>query len=86
MVGGYVIGIARGEESTLLNVRDRTYGDECAVRCVERRVSDGSPVEIHVGDKVWWQCGSVMWTPVPCGDGPCGKDWDIRLPKVGYSH
>lgn len=86
MVGGTVVGISRKGGETLLNVKDRTYGDECAVRCVERRVDDGRHVHISLGDQVWWQCGRVMWTPVPCGSGPCGKDWDIQLPKVGYSH
>jgi hypothetical protein len=92
MVGGRVIGIARGKDDTLLHVRDNRYKtDVCAVRCVERRAETGQSVEIAVGDEVWWQCGQVMWTPRSAkvnydpGVG-CGTLWDIVLPKVGYSH
>jgi hypothetical protein len=90
MVGGDVIGIVRTHDSTLLNVRDRTYGDTCAVRCVERRRETGEPVAIEVGDKVWWQGQDVMWTSQRFRgsvSGPgCGITWDIHLPKVGFSH
>lgn len=95
MVGGIVIGLSRGPESTLVNVKDakseNSSGDECAVRCIEKRLSDGSPVQIQVGDSIWWQSGKCMWTPKanrkPAGSGQkCGKDFDIMLPKVGYSH
>lgn len=96
MVGGTVIGIARpvgpeAEEGTLLHVRDTTYkNDTCCVRVVERRKDNGESIEIGIGDSVWWQCGEVMWTPLSVrphnpGQG-CGSKWDIRLPKVGYSH
>lgn len=92
MVGGKVIGIARGKESTLLNVQDdRRPGDTCAVRCEERRTDTGDRVEIAVGDSVWWQCGQVLWTPA--GTAAAGKRfvggkarYDVPLPKVGYSH
>ena len=90
MVGGDVIGIVRTAEHTLLNVRDRTYGDQCAVRCRERRRDDNTPVHIEVGDKVWWQGIDVMWTPqtfTGAASGPgCGRLWDIHLPKIGFSH
>lgn len=96
MVGGKVIGIARPKASdsargTLLQVQDTRYKrDTCAVRVIERRIDNGDTVEINLGDQVWWQCGEVMWTPDSVrphnpGQG-CGSKWDIRLPKVGYSH
>ena len=94
MVGGSVIGIARGSETTLLHVQDSRQGgkvkDECSVRCIERRISDGVPIRIDLGDSVWWQSGRVMWTPKenrkPEGSGQrCGADFDIQIPKVGYS-
>lgn len=89
MVGGHVIGIVRGKETTLLHVEDRRHGrsDRCGVRCVEKRIDNGEQVKISLGDQVWWQSGEIMWTPTPCGQGDrCGIDFDIRLPKVGYSH
>jgi len=90
MVGGDVIGIVRNGENTLLNVQDRTYGDCCAVRCLEQRRDTGQVVHIQVGDKVWWQGEDVMWTPqsfTGSASGPgCGSFWDIHLPKIGFSH
>lgn len=91
MVGGVVIGVARGKENTLVHVQGTgsEKNDTCSVRCVERRIADGSPVAIRPGDKIWWQCGEVMWTPQEhhgsSGVG-CGRLFDIRLRKIGYSH
>ncbi len=95
MVGGIVIGLARGADSTLVHVKDaksvNSSGDECSVRVIERRCSDDSPVAIAVGDSLWWQCGRAMWTPKAVRDEgwrkhKCGVEYDIALPKVGYSH
>lgn len=92
MVGGRVIGLARGPETTLVHVEDRKPGgsraDRCSVRCVEHRADTGERVAIEVGDSIWWQCGYCMWTPAARvgGGGRSGVDYDIRLPKVGYSH
>jgi hypothetical protein len=81
MVGGKVIGTTRkGDGTTLLNVADGF--DECAVR-----VGGARHREIRVGDEVWWQCRQVMWTPAATRRGKRqGVDFDIVLPKVGYSH
>lgn len=87
MVGGKVIGLARGRENTLVHVEDGR--DTLSVRLVERKISDGTPVAVGVGDSVWWQCGKVMWTPASLKNLPvdeCGVSWDIHLPKIGYSH
>lgn len=86
MVGGKVIGIARSKESTLVRVEDRS--DTCSVRCIEKRIDNGECVEISIGDSFWWQCGKCMWTPKTYihGSGKCGKDFDIQLRKIGYSH
>lgn len=88
MIGGKVVGVSRGENGTLLTVEDGS--DQCAVRVEERRIDNGAVIVILVGDSVWWQCGEVMWTPrnVRHTDDPqgCAKRWDIRLPKIGYSH
>lgn len=88
MVGGKVIGLSRRPDSTLLNVQDKR--DNCCVRVIEKKISNGEQVSIKLGDDVWWQCGKVMWTPAgeyrPGADQKCGVDFDIHLPKVGYSH
>lgn len=81
MVGGIVIGIARGEGPTLLHVQG-TEGERstrCSIRCEERRRSDGETVEVSLGDQVWWQCGTVYLTA-------SGGKQDVALPKIGYSH
>lgn len=91
MLGGTVIGIARGSEGhTLLHVRgtgsDRH--ESCAVRCVERRLDGGGAVEIKLGDSVWWQGKTLLWTPagVRAAGAGCGLSWDVRLRKVGFLH
>jgi hypothetical protein len=93
MVGGIVIGLARGADSTLVHVRDDRpagYADTCSVRVVERRRKTGEPVRIEPGDAIWWQGENALWTPAGVshvGDAAgCGKRWDVRLPRVGYSH
>lgn len=94
MVGGTVIGLARGPESTLVHVEERHYRipDRCSIRVVERRRDNGEAVEIGIGDSIWWQGRDAMWTPkavresgIDTGVG-CGRTWDIILPRVGYSH
>lgn len=90
MVGGTVIGFARGRGSTLLHIEYR--GDRGAVRVVEQRLSSGEPVEIQLGDSVWRQGGKLYWTPVGIArygeeprHGKCAIDWDIPLPLLDYS-
>lgn len=92
MIGGIVIGLVRREDGALLHVQDRPphQYDCCSVRVEEKRVDDGAPVQINLGDEVWWQCGNVYWTPSGVrsqGDPQgCGKRWDVALKKIGYSH
>ena len=89
MVGGKVIGLARKADSTLVHVQDEKYeNDRCSIRVKEVRRDNGQPVTIQVGDDIWWQDRDAMWTPrgvdVDPGVG-CGVDWDIHLPRIGYS-
>ncbi len=90
MVGGTVIGIARGSESTLVHVQETKSASQCSIRVVEKRIDNDQPVSIQIGDSIWWQSQQAMWTPkqVRHYDKPlgCGTTWDIALPRIGYSH
>jgi hypothetical protein len=87
MVGGKVIGLARKPDGvTMLHVRDTRSTDQCCVDCREERIEDGDRVRITLGDSVWWQSGQIMWTPGRSPRERCGQDFDIRLPKVGYTY
>lgn len=101
MVGGVVIGLTRKEGETHVHVADCPHypkhgrGDECPrpdTCCVytdEKRVSDGQPVTVQVGDSFWWQSGQCYWTPKAIRGTrglKCGVDYDIALKKIGYSH
>jgi hypothetical protein len=78
MIGGKVINVHDGGGCF--------DGNNLSVRCVEKRRSDGISVTVGIGDSVWWQAGWIMWTPEASDRLACGVDFDIQLPKVGYSH
>ena len=87
MVGGKVIGMVRKPDGvTMLHVRDTRSTDQVCVDVREERMDGGGAVEIAVGDSAWWQCGVVLWTPAYSGRRRCGDDFDIHLPKVGYTY
>ncbi len=99
MVGGIVIGLSRKEGKTHVNVADCPHypshkRGECPVPdtcCVytKETTETGVGVEIRIGDSLWWQSGSCYWTPKENRNKPGikgGVDYDIRLPKLGYSH
>lgn len=87
MVGGRIIGLARKPDGvTMLHIRANRCTDQCCIDCREIRLRDGSRIVITIGDHVWWQCGQVMWTPHGSSRQRCGVDFDICLPKVGYSY
>lgn len=101
MVGGVVIGISRKNGRTHVHVADCPHypshgrGDDCPnpdTCCVytdEIRRDGGGKVEIQLGDSFWWQGGWCMWTPKENrtkSNAKCGKDYDIMLTKIGYSH
>ncbi len=86
MVGGKIIGLVRGPENTLVHVENRH--DTCSVRVVERRKDNGEGVRLRIGDSIWWQMDTALWTPAgikAVGEG-CRKTWDIHLLKVVYAH
>lgn len=44
--------------------------------------------EIDLGDVIWWQGGTIYWSPQVLQDGKetkCGVDFDIKFKKVGGS-
>lgn len=101
MVGGVVIGLTRSEDRTHVNVANCPHypkhgrgdvcprPDTCCVYTDERRIKDGSRVEIKIGDSFWWQGGRCYWTPKENREkskAKCGVDYDIALKKIGYSH
>lgn len=96
MVGGVVVGITRLSDKTHVHVADCPHypkhengikcprPDTCCVYTDE--VHNGSTVEISIGDSFWWQSGHCYWTPKESPRSKCGKDFDIKLTKIGYSH
>lgn len=95
MVGGTVIEVCDHpsiRNRIYVNVADRPHGriEECAVYLE----STDQSRQIQIGDALWWQGSFAMWTPVRnrvSGEEAkkrnlrCGIDYDIRIPRIGYS-
>lgn len=86
MVGGIVKEVLLRGDKVWVNARCTTYRDECAIYVV--RNSDAE--RIRVGDSIWWQGRMAMWTPYENTQRPeaelrCGVDFDIQIPRIGYS-
>lgn len=97
MVGGTIIEVsevAGRPEVLFVDCRDRTYSkDTCAI-FVERNTESE---RIEIGDQLWWQGSNAYWTPQANRKPACnhrehddcgsrsGVDYDIRIPRVGYS-
>jgi hypothetical protein len=86
MVGGVVIETLATAERVWVNVEDRTYGDRCAIY-VERTAA---AERIRPGDSLWWQGRDALWTPQENREmdpryAAGGVDYDIRIPRIGYS-
>ena len=70
-------------------------GDECPrpdTCCVytDGLLKDGTEADLQIGDSFWWQGGKCYWTEKDYLEsgraGKGGKDYDIELTKIGYSH
>lgn len=59
--------------------------DTCCVYVDESGFKEDDRV-IQLGDSLWWQSGKCYWTPKGNRGKLCHVDFDIPLPKVGYSH
>jgi hypothetical protein len=94
MVGGTVIEVVDLATQVYVNCADKPRGrakaDECAIY-VERTAESE---KIEIGDAIWWQGRVAYWTPcqnrVSAQEAGrrgrrCGTDFDIAIPKLGYS-
>lgn len=98
MVGGVVIEVCEHPTDRFklyVNCADRAYSgqrkpDECAIYVERNETSE----QIQVGDALWWQGQSAMWTPqknrVSAKEANrlelrCGVDFDVKIPRIGYS-
>lgn len=70
--------------------KNQKRADECAIYVARNQDSE----QIEIGDSIWWQGSWAMWTPqrnrVNSEDAEnrllkCGVDYDIQIPRVGYS-
>jgi hypothetical protein len=78
MVGGVVAGVVRKRDGTAVLVVDGQgpdAGRERAVVVREVRRDTGEAVAVGVGDRVWWQAGTVMWNPP-------GADWSGKTKRL----
>lgn len=99
MVGGEVIEVLRQPDRVWVNCQEvlsRGAVTKCAIYVERTEVSE----RIRVGDQLWWQGRNALWTPQEvrlsgerdggcsnCGvcGLRCGVDYDVRIPRVGYS-
>lgn len=89
MVGGIVREVLWRETKIWVNVMDTYRPDsynDCAIYVVRNEDSE----RIKPGDSLWWQGKFAMWTPNENRDRnsnliKCGTDYDIQIPRVGYS-
>lgn len=99
MVGGIVIGLSRTKDRTHVRVAECPHGrkhdpatecpypDTLSVYTDEVRLDNQEKVTINLGDSLWWQSGKCYWTPRAIKTRiKSGKDYDIPMVKIGYSH
>ncbi len=83
MIGGKVIETILLAQKVYVKVADKPYGklETCAIY-VER---NGDSESIKVGDSLWWQGRVAYWNPQNSERKKCGVDFDIEIPRIGYS-
>ena len=84
MVGGIIVEAVRvSDEKAWLNCVDRSYPkEECAIYVKP------AGHDIRVGDALWWQGSSAMWTPRIFGTtehDPSRGEVETVLERIGYS-
>lgn len=90
MVGGNVREVLLREDRIYVNCGEvgSTHHNRCAIYIERSEQSEN----VKIGDAMWWQGRNALWTPQEyngplCGgfaDGQ-GTQWDISLPRIGYS-
>jgi hypothetical protein len=94
MIGGTVIETITLEDRVWINCRGER--GESSTTCAIFVKKTAKSRSVSEGDAVWWQSGLAMWTPSfnrvkTCTHKhhfsclKCGKDYDIKLERVGYS-
>lgn len=85
MIGGTIIEIIELRDRFWVNCQDTVSPGQCAV-FVQKTVHARCLSE---GDAFWWQADKCYWTPA-CNMNRmavlrCGFDFDIPIPKIGFS-
>lgn len=87
MVGGEVREVLKLEDRVWVNVEDPTYpGDYCALYVEKTPEAE----RLKAGDGLWWQGRNAFWNPLELRgkadlNQPAGVDYDIAIPRIGYS-
>ena len=92
MIGGTVIKVIDCGDKIWINCEEDCSSSQCAIY-VEKTAKSRC---IQNGDSIWWQGGFAMWTPYfNRGNDPdkpgyvegrkSGKDYDIRIKRIGFS-
>jgi hypothetical protein len=92
MIGGTVVKVVPLADKVWVNCEEDNSSSQCAIY-VERNEKS---LKIKPGDCVWWQGGYARWTPYEMrGNVPgtpnyvegrrCGVDYEIKIPKIGFS-
>jgi hypothetical protein len=82
MIGGIVTETKQLPDRIWLDCEEQNSTSKCAIY-VERNENSE---RIKAGDSVWWQGGYALWTPYGVNrPARAGKDYDIRIPRIGFS-
>jgi hypothetical protein len=79
MVGGTVTDVKVLQDTVWIECVDRK--DLCNIRLENNRESK----KIKPGDNIWWQGRSAFWTPKDNAVTFHGRNFDIAIPRIGYS-
>lgn len=84
MAQALVVEIVDVPEKERMWINTRSRFDECAVYVIR----NAKARSISEGDALWWSGRDALWTPAfnfGKRGGKTGKDYDIKIPRIGYS-
>jgi hypothetical protein len=92
MIGGTVVETIVLEDRVWVDCEEDNSTSKCAIYVVRNKRSEA----IKPSDSIWWQGSWAMWTPYKHrGNDPrkpgfvkgrkSGKDYDIRIQRIGSS-